>query len=160
MHLLPLINAPAHEWTNLTTALTQLSNLNKLMVRDNQDDEPILVWLDMDLYKIVRKLSFLDLQFQANIIPSLGPFYVVLCALGCLGATLESSGLDEAWIEAGLYSSVTVLQILNGQHHNRALDAHQITLQVLFDLWIEAFCEQHPVLLNKLTSAIEDMRTA
>lgn len=107
-----------------------------------------------------RKLSFLDLQFQANIIQSPGPFHVVLCALLCLGAALESSGLDEAWIEAGLYSSVTVVQILNRKHHNRALDAHQITLQVLFDLWIEAFSEQHPVLLNKLTSALENVRTS
>jgi hypothetical protein len=119
VHALPLINAPAHEWTTLTTALTQLSNLNKLMASDNQDNEPILVWLDMDLYKRVRKLSFLDLQFQGNIITSPGPFHVVLCALRCLGVTLESSGLDEAWIEAGLYSSVTVAQILNGKHHNR-----------------------------------------
>ena len=46
-----------------------------------------------------------------------------------------------AWIEAGLSSSVTVAQILNGKHHNRVLDAHQISLQVLFDLWIEALFE-------------------
>ena len=148
VHALPLINSPAHEWTTLTTALVQLYNLNQLMRTDDRFDnsEPALVWLDMDLYKRVRKLAFLDHQFQDNIIASPGPFHIVLCALRCLGATVESSGLDMAWIEAGLYSSITVVQILYGKHHNRALDAHQISLQALFDLWIEAFFKENPTL--------------
>lgn len=99
VHPLPFINAPAHEWTIPTTALTQLCNLNRLMAEDNQDNEPALVWLDMDLYKRVQKLNFLDTQFQDNIIPYQGPFHVVLCALRCLGAALESSGLEDAWVE-------------------------------------------------------------
>ena len=157
---LPLINSPAHEWTTLTTALTQLCNLNKLSAQDNQENEPILAWLDMDLYKRVQKLNFLDLQFKANIIPSPGPFHIVLYALRCLGATLENSSIDEAWSEADLYSSFTVEQILNGKHNNRALNTCQITLQVLVDLWIEAFREQHPMILNKLISALENVRTS
>ena len=47
VHGLPLINAPAHEWTTLTAALVQLRNLNQLMRTD--DSEPIIVWVDMDL---------------------------------------------------------------------------------------------------------------
>ena len=87
-------------------------------MRTEDNSEPTLVWLDMDLYKRVCKLSFLDHQFQDNIIASPGPFHIVLCALRCLGATVDSSSLDGAWIEADLYSSVTVAQILNGKHHN------------------------------------------
>ena len=103
---------------------------------------------------------FSDHQFQDNIIASPGPFHIVLCALWCLGVTVESSGLDAAWIEAGLYSSVTVVQILNGKHHNRALDAHQISLQVLFDLWIEAFFEENPTLYEFLSSSMQAVREA
>ncbi len=124
------------------------------------NSEPALVWLDMDLYKRVRKLSFLDHWFQDNIIASPGPFHIILCALRCLGATVESSGLDAAWIEAGLYSSVTVVQILNGKHHNRALDAHQISLQVLFDLWIEAFFEENPTQCQLFLSSMQAVREA
>ena len=159
VHALPLINSPAHEWNTLTTALVQLNNLNQLTKSDD-NNEPILVWLDMDLYKRVRKLSFLDLQFKDKIIACPGPFHIVLCALRCLGGTVESSGLDEAWIEAGLYSSVTVVQILNGKHHNRALDAHQISLQALFDLWIEAFFAENPTLHQQLMSTMSAVRKA
>ena len=46
-------------------------------------------------------------------------------------------------------------QILNGKHHNRALDAHQISLQVLFDLWVEAFFEENPTVHQKFLSSME-----
>ena len=71
---------------------------------------------------------------------------------------LDSSGLDEAWVEADLYSTVTTAQILSGKHHNRALDAHQITLQVLFDLWIDEFFKVNPTLREGLAAAIQDVQ--
>ena len=92
----------------------------------------------------MRKIPFLDPQFLGKSIANPGPFHIVLCALQCLGTTLDSSGLDEVWIETGLYSSITVVQFLNGNHHNRALDHHQVSSKVLFDLWMYAFFEQNP----------------
>jgi len=92
VHGFPLINSPVHEWTTLITALLQLHNLNQLMRENDRshNSEPILVWLDMDLYKRVCKLSFLDHQFQDNIIASPGPFHIVLCVLRCLGEQLKA----------------------------------------------------------------------
>jgi hypothetical protein len=143
----------------LITALVQLYRLNANPNIQN-GRQPALVWLDMDLYKRVRKIPFLDPQFSGRIIESPGPFHTVLCALRCLGVTLESSGLDQAWVEADLYSNVTFIQILNGKHHNRALDANQVTLQALCDLWFDAFFEHYPELrvamragMNRLTEA-------
>ncbi len=152
VHTLPLINAPAHEWPSLTTSLEQLHNLNGTICSG-----PVLVWLDMDLYKRARKIPYLDPQFSEMTIESPGQFHTVLCGLRCLGATLESSGLDQAWVDADLYSSVTVVQILNEKHHNRAIDANQITLQVLFDLWIGVFFEHHPTLRQAIYVALHEL---
>lgn len=113
----------------------------------------------MDLYKHIQKRSILEPDLSDKFITSQGPFHIVLCALRCLGSTLESSGLDESWIEAGLYSSVTTAQILEGSHHSRALAAHQISLQVLFDLWINMFFEQNPDLCTEMTVAIQKVQT-
>ena len=44
------------------------------------------------------------------------------------------SGIDEAWVQSGLYSDVVVTHIINGSHFNHAIEAHEITLQVLTDL--------------------------
>ena len=74
------------------------------------------------------------------------------CALRCLGRTIEGSGLDDAWQEADMYSSVTVSQILNGNHYNRAIEADRVTLQALFDLWLEKFLEDHHTVHDSLVA--------
>ena len=43
-----------------------------------------------------------------------------------LGSSLGDSGVDEGWIEAGLYGSTTTQQILEGNHMKLALTAHSI----------------------------------
>ena len=147
------------------TALTQLFKLNEYVRKHNDsgsdnEEKPVLVWMDMDLYKRVRKLPFLDPYFDRKVIVSPGPFHTVLCALRCLGATIENSGLDSALVEADIYSSITVVQIINGKHHNRAIEAHQIILQVLFDLWIDAFLKANPSIANELTIGLQKIEEA
>jgi len=147
---LPIINAPAHEWPTLVTALDQLSRLNELV---SGPDSKLVATMDMDLYKRALKLEYLDPQYKNKWVLCPGAFHTVLCALRCLGRTIEGSGLDDAWQEADMYSSITVTQIINGNHHNRALQAHQITLQTLFDLWLSAFLDDHPQVCESLCSA-------
>jgi len=107
VHSLPLINSPAYVWTTLTIALLQLHKLNQLMRADDRSKNKGLTlgWFAMDLYKNAQTL------FSRPSVPRqyLGPFHIVLCSLWCLQATFESSGLDVAWTEFGLY---TVIQIL------------------------------------------------
>ena len=64
-----------------------------------------------------------------------GASHTSICALRCLRRTIKGSWLDDAW----LYSRLTVSQILIGNHYNRAIEAHEVTLQALFDLWFETF---------------------
>lgn len=108
----------------------------------------------MDLYKRVLKLEHLNPQFKDKWVVCPGAFHTSLCALRCLGRTIEGSGIDEAWVEADMYSSVTVNQIINGNHYARAIEAHEITLQVLFDLWIEAFFTENPAVRTALEEKV------
>ena len=62
--------------------------------------------------------------------------------------------------KADLYSNITVTQIINGNHQNRAIEAHQITLQVLFDLWISAFLDSHPTVRDSLRSDVHELTEA
>lgn len=75
----------------------------------------------------------------------------------CLGKTVEHSGIDEAWIQAGLYSSVVVNQIINGSHYDRAVEAHEITLQALADLWLGEFFKENPLVLDTLSESMEKL---
>ena len=154
---LPIINAAATEWPTLVTALDQLTKLNAVVCGGNST---VAVTLDMDLYKRVVKLEYLNPQFKNKWVFSPGAFHTVICALRCLGRTIEGSGLDNAWQEADLYSSVTVSQILNGNHYNRAIEAHQLTLQALFDLFLEKFLEDHLVVHEALVASVKQLNEA
>ena len=111
---LPIINAAAHEWTTLVKALDQLTRLNELV---SGTGHKLVATLDMDLYKRALKLEYIDPQFKNK---------WLLCPVHfrCLGRTIESSGLDKAWHEADTSNSVTVTQIINGNHHNMTIEAH------------------------------------
>lgn len=154
---LPIIKAPAHEWSTLVTSLENLYRLNELVTGP---DNKLVVTMDMDLYKRALKLPYLDPQYKDKWVLCPGGFHTVLCSLRCLGRTIEGSGIDDAWQEADIYSSVTVAQIISGNHHNRALQAHQITLQALFDLWFSAFLDDHPTVCDSLRSAAQELTDA
>lgn len=156
-YALPIINAPAHDWSTLLTGLDQLTKLNSIV---SGPDRKVVVTLDMDLYKRTLKIEYLDPKYKNKWILCPGAFHTVVCALRCLGRTVEGSGLDQAWQEADLYSGVTVTQIINGNHHNRALEAHLITLQALFDLWMETFLDSHPTIKATLQSAAKELSDA
>ena len=130
---LPIINAPAHEWQTIVTAMDSVYRLNKLACPDSHD--PVLTIYDTDLYKRALKLQFLDVEYNGKwwLVP--GAFHTSLCGLRCLGKTIENSGLPSVWIDAKLYSSVVANQIVNGSHYRRAVETHELTLQALSDLW-------------------------
>ena len=83
-----------------------------------------------------------------------------MAQLRTIGAYMENSGLDFSWTEADLYGPATVKQILGGIHVRRAIEAHVVTTQTLFLLYKEAFFEEHPELVSRLTAAAENIRQA
>jgi len=56
----------------------------------------------------------------------LGELHTVMAALRALGTCIENSGIDDAWLEAGVYGSATIRQILKCAHYKRTLRAHII----------------------------------
>ena len=91
-----------------------------------------------------------------NIILRPGELHIVMAQLKTIGAYIENSGIDMAWIEADLYGPSTVSQILEGNHVKRSEAAHFVTLQSLFTLYLEA-CNCHcKERLTQLTRQLED----
>ncbi|KAK2159291.1 hypothetical protein LSH36_155g05018 [Paralvinella palmiformis] len=113
----------------------------------------------MDVYNRVVKLEYLHPEVKNKWVFSQGGFHTEICTLRCLGWTIEGSGLGDAWQEVDLYSSVTVSQILNGNHYNRTI-AHQLTLQASFDLQLDTFLEDHPVVYDTLVASVKQLTEA
>ena len=155
---LPIINAPPKDWSTLVTVLENIYKLNKIACPDN--NEKVMVTFDMDLYKKAIKLEYIHSDYKNKwwLLP--GPFHTSLCAIRCLGKTIEHSGIDEAWEKADLYGKTVINQIITGSHYNRAVDAHEITLQAFYDLWLEEFFKEKPFLLFELQQTTKAIQVA
>ena len=134
----PLIAAPAHQWKTILTVLMQAQAINFKVVGQQRKT---VISLDMGLYMPAKKLQMARHDLN-NIILRPGELHIVMAQLKTIGAYIENSGIDMAWIEADLYGPSTVSQILEGNHVKRSESAHLVTLQSLFTLYLEAFLTQ------------------
>lgn len=89
-----------------------------------------------------------------------GELHIVMSQLRTIGEFIENSGLDLAWTEADLYGSATVKQILEGKHVRRGIEAHLVTVEVLFSLFQDTFFQHYPEVVDKLASAAEQLTAA
>ena len=104
----PLIAAPPHECSTLLTVLKQAQAINVKVVGANRKT---VISLDMGLYLPAKKLQMAcdDLK---HIILRPGELHILMAQLRTIGAFIENSGIDIAWIESDLYGPNTVKQIL------------------------------------------------
>jgi len=77
--------------------------------------------LDMQLYDLAMKLWVERENIRNHFLFRPGELHIVFWALSALGKYIEGSGIDQAWVEAGLYSPTTVTNILNGKQMYRSL---------------------------------------
>ena len=136
----PLIAAPAHEWSTLLTVLKQAQGIcAKVMGPDRKT----VITLDLGLYKPAKQLQMARKDMD-HLVLRPGELHIVMAQLRCIGAYIENSGIDYCWTEADLYGPVKVKQLIEGKHVRRAIEAHVVTLQSLFQLYQTAFLQNHP----------------
>lgn len=134
--MMPLLAAPAHEWSTMLTVLMQAQKITAIVMGENRKT---IITFDLQLYEMAVKLQLYKAPEFDHMIFRIGEMHTVMTSLRALGASIEDSGLDDAWVEADIYGPTTKHQILDGNHMKRALTAHSITYSALHDLYIEAF---------------------
>ena len=84
--MMPLLAAPAQEWSTMLTVLMQAQKITAVVMGEN--------------HKIV-------IMFDLHLVFRIGEMHTILASLRALGASVDGSGFDEGWIEAGLSGSTT-----------------------------------------------------
>ena len=84
--MMPLLAAPVHEWSTMLTVLMQAQKITAVVMGEN--------------HKIV-------IMFDLHLVFRIGEMHTILASLRALGASVDGSGFDEGWIEAGLSGSTT-----------------------------------------------------
>ena len=100
----PLIAAPAHEWNTLLTVLTQAQGINAKIMGPQRKT---IITLDLGLYMPAKKLQ-MSRNDLSNIILRPGELHIVMAQLKTIGAYIENSGIDMAWVESDIYGPTTV----------------------------------------------------
>ena len=130
----PLIRHSPTSWPGLYTALKRAQNISTLVVGE---DKPTVITLDLQLYEKAQKLMSKE-DMTGKFVLRIGELHTVFSALKAIGRYIEGSGIDQLWVEAGMYTSTTVRQILEGTHLFRAMEAHMVTLITLYSLLMPA----------------------
>ena len=120
-------------------------------------DHKTVISLDMGLYKPAKQLQMARKDLD-HVILRPGELHITMAQLRSIGAYMENSGLDFCWTEAEIYGPLVVKQILDGKHVKRGVEAHLLTLQALFQLYLDAFFKECPALLDKLSRTAEALR--
>ena len=137
----PLIRLPPTDYSVLYTGLMRA---RALTIRVMGPESVTVMTLDLQLYDMAMKLWTEREDIRKQFLFRPGELHVLFWALAALGKYVEGSGIDQAWVEAGLYSPTTVTQILNGKHMYRALEAHMVTLLALYNLYLHNFLIHEP----------------
>ena len=67
-----------------------------------------------------------------------------------MGKYIQDSGIDQTFIEAGLYGPATLNQILRGKHMKRGMEAHMVMYLCLHKMYMKEFFTKYPEQEDKL----------
>ena len=87
-----------------------------------------------------------------------GELHTVMAQLRTIGTYIDSSGLDLCWVEADLYGTATVKQIIEGRHVKRAIQAHMTSLQALFKIYGDVLFDHHPDVRQKCEDLANELK--
>jgi len=74
--------------------------------------------------------------------------------LRSIGKYINSSGLDQIFIEANIYGPATMEQIKGGKHMKRSVEAFTSIYTALFHLYVEQIMQENPILERVIREAL------
>ena len=129
----PLLRSPPTSPQTLYTALCLAQKINSRVLGDGKST---VLTLDLDLYERAVKIRA-NTNNIGNLILRMGELHIMFALLKSLGKFIEGSGIDDIWIENGLYGAAVVRQIFSGKFLKRGVEAHLINLIALMGLYLQ-----------------------
>ena len=138
---LPLLTGSPTDWSNLYTALKIVQGINTF----NCPGKKTIVSMDMQLYAYCIQLQS-DSAVHDQFVFRTGELHNVFAMLKSIGKYIDSSGLDQIFIEANIYGPATMEQIKSGKHMKRSVEAFTTMYTALFHLYVQQIMNGNPLL--------------
>lgn len=133
----PILNKSPTDRSVQMTVIEQFKQVKSLL---NAPGKKTVITVDLGLYRPMQQLQ-MTLNTDAILMP--GDLHVIMAQLRAIGSFVELSGIPEMWFESGIYSDIVIKRILEGKPVRRSIEAHVVTMQVLFSLLCEEFFAHH-----------------
>ena len=88
--------------------MTMLKQTQHIATERMGPDHKTVITLDMALYEKAIRLELIHPYYKDKYIFRVGEFHTVLYALIAIVSLIENSGIDDAWIAADIYGSLTL----------------------------------------------------
>ena len=133
---MPILQAPADENDTMTTVMNKFKAISTYL---GQRDTVIVV--DQPLYSRAKELTWACPENFTNVTFLLGDLHILFNFLKTIGQHIDSAGLDDIWVEAGLFARNSTEQMLDGKAYYRAIRGHVLAYEAIFKISWQMFLD-------------------
>lgn len=154
--------------TELSTVYTVMKHAQKISTSLGQRDT--VITFDLAIYTKAKQIQMKFPEQFSDIVIRLGGFHIALNFLSLLGKKFHSSGLEDLFIESGVYAAGTTSVLMKGKSCNRGIRAHKLAMEAFFRLMWNTFVEwyagrtgddeEHDVNEDAVIRKVEECRRA
>ena len=144
--MMPILQAPADDKDTLVTVLNRFKDITTYLGQDYT-----VIAMEQPLYSKAKELAWKYPDKYKNVILLTGDLHILFNFLKVIGQHFDNAGLDDVWIESGLYAQKSTHSMLEGKAYYRAVPGHCIAYEALFRLkwnkfkgWLQDKSEQAP----------------
>ena len=129
-----MINGNTTEYSIVNTVLKMVQKIT-----DGVGQAASVITFDLAIYVKAKEIQWRVPDELKNVIIRMGGFHIALNYLSLLGNMCSEPGLEDLWIESGVYASGTTTAIIARKQYNRGVRAHTLTYEAMFCLQWLAF---------------------
>ena len=131
----PMIAGSPTEYSTIYTVLKTVQEMSKQLHQSTA-----VITFDLAIYSKAKEIQLRYPEEFQHLVIRLGGFHIALNYLALIGKVFQESGLEDVFIESGLYGSSSTMALLQGKSYNRRIRGHKLVMEALLRLQWEAFC--------------------
>ena len=125
--MLPILQAKADDNDTMTTVMNKFKAIS-----NHLGQEHTILVTDQPLYSRGKELIWNSPKRFEKIILLLGDLHILFNFLKAIGQHVENAGLEDIWVETGLYAQNSTPAMLDGKAYYRAVRGHTLAYEALF----------------------------
>ena len=141
--------------TEFSTIYTVLKHAQMISTTLGQEDT--VITFDLLIYMKAKQIQFRFPDEFSDVVIRLGGFHIALNFLSLVGKKYLNSGLDDLFIESGVYAADTTSALMKGKSYNRGVQAHKLAMEAFFWLMWMSFVQWYNVCHAEVQIEEEDL---